>query len=224
MSFNASTAAGGSPRTPPLENGIYPARLVQLVNLGIQPRSYKGEDKDPMQEIMLTYELSEEFLIDEDGEPDAAKPRWVSENFPLYNLGAEKATSTVRYKVMDPLGKVDGDFSKLMGVGVILSIVQNPSKKDPTKIYPKISGVLSMKEKDRAGQPEMVNEPRIFDCMEPNMANWELLPDWVQTKIQQHLEFAGSVLFHALKSIEMVDPKGAWDDDGGSVATDDAPY
>lgn len=217
MSFNASTAAGGGPRTPPLENGIYPARLVQLVNLGIQPRSYKGEDKDPMQEIMLTYELADEFLVDENGEPDPSKPRWVSENFPLYNLGAEKAKSTERYKVLDPTGKVEGDFSKLMGVGVALSIVQNPSKKDPTKIYPKISGVTSMREKDRAALPELVNEPRIFDCDAPDMDNWELLPDWVQQKIQQHLEFAGSALAVALKSSEAPAPKNEGE-------SDDAPY
>ncbi len=218
MSFNASTAAGGGPRTPPLENGIYPARLVQLVNLGIQPRSYKGEDKEPMQEIMLTYELSEEFLVDEDGEPDLAKPRWVSENFPLFNLGAEKAKSTERYKVLDPSGAYKGDFSKLMSCGVILSIVQNPSKKDPTKIYPKISGVLAMKEKDRAAQPEMVNEPRIFDCTEPDMPNWELLPDWVQTKIKQNLEYGGSALALLLKDQEAIASPAQ------EGPTDDAPY
>lgn len=198
MSFNAKTAPGGGPRTPPLERGLYPARLVQLVNLGLQPRSYKGEDKEAMIELMLTYELCDEFLVDEDGEPDPGKPRWVSESFPLYNLGAEKAKSTERYKVLDPTGSADGDFSKLLGTPVMLNIVQNPSKKDPTKIYAKISGLAPVRAKDLEKLPELVNSPRLFDATDPDMEVWATLPDWVQTRIKENLEFAGSKLAASL--------------------------
>ncbi|MCI0528939.1 MAG: hypothetical protein L0Y56_15995, partial [Nitrospira sp.] len=66
MGINAANAKGGAPRTPPLENGLYPSRLVQVIDLGLQPRSYKGEDKEPQGMIMLTYELVDAFLLDED--------------------------------------------------------------------------------------------------------------------------------------------------------------
>jgi hypothetical protein len=192
MGLNASKAKGGAPRTPPLEAGAYPARLVQVIDLGLQPRSYKGEDKEPQQAIMLTYELVGEFLLDEQGEPQEDKPRWVSETLPLYPLGAEKAKSNERLKALDPQGKVEGDFTKLLGVPVVVNIVQNPSKTDASKIYAKVSGLVPMRAKEVLNLPDLVNEPRFLDLDAPNKKVFDELPDWVKDKIRAGLEYRGS--------------------------------
>lgn len=79
MGLNAKKAAGGSDRVAQevLEPGVYPARLVQLIDLGVQPqRPFQGKDKPPAQEIMITYEFTDEFLKDEDGNEIEDKPRW----------------------------------------------------------------------------------------------------------------------------------------------------
>ena len=55
-----------------LEANNYPARVVQVIDLGLQAqRPYQGKDKPPAYEIMLTYELGTEFMRDE----DEIKPR-----------------------------------------------------------------------------------------------------------------------------------------------------
>ena len=100
MTFNANkVATGGSKFTPaaPVEVGTYPARLVQLIDLGVQPRKpYQGQEKDPIQMIWVTYELTNEFMKDESGNDIEDKPRWISESFPFYNLRADRAKSTAR--------------------------------------------------------------------------------------------------------------------------------
>lgn len=193
MGLDASKAKGGAPRTPPLEDGLYKARLVQVVDLGLQPRSYKGEEKEPQQQILLTYELVDEFLLDEHGEPQEDKPRWVSETMGLNSLKVEKAKSTQRLKALDPQNKVNGNFLALLGTPVTAHIVQNPSKTDPTKIYAKVSGLIAMKAKEAIAVPALVNEPVTLDLDAPDKEAFDSLPDWVKDKIRSGLEYRGSM-------------------------------
>ena len=200
MGLNATKVAGNKPRTPPLEAGSYPARLIQVVDMGLQPRSYKGEDKDPAQEVSLSYELTDEFLLDEDGDEQSDKPRWVSETFPLFHLDSEKAKSTARYKVLDPKLAHGGDFAALVGTPVMVTVIQNP--KADGKIYVNVAGISPMREKDAVKLPEQVNAPRIFDLDEPAMDVFDALPDWMRTRISTNLEFRGSILEAALAESE----------------------
>ena len=191
MGLDASKAKGGAPRTPALDAGLYKARLAQVVDLGLQPRDFKGEAKEPQQQIMLTYELLDEFLLDEQGEPQPDKPRWLSETFGLNKPGVERAKSTARLKALDPTGQIV-DFSKLLRRPVWLSLVQNPNKKDPTVIYNKISDVMPIKPKEAIGLPDLVNTPRILDLDAPDKETFDQLPEWVQNKIKANLQYKGS--------------------------------
>jgi hypothetical protein len=106
MGFKSKEAKGGGsnlPKQDPVAAGTYPGRLVQLIDLGVQKQpDYKGEPKDPIQMIHTTYELSDEFCKNEEGEDETDKPRWFSESFPFYNLDADRAKSTKRYLALDP--------------------------------------------------------------------------------------------------------------------------
>src|SRR5690349_16917387 len=98
MAMNARTVKKNSgPKAPLIDAGVYPGRLQGVVDLGLQPQEYKGESKPPKNELWTTYELSDEFMPGEDGEPDESKPRWFSERFSLNNLDSDLATSTKRY-------------------------------------------------------------------------------------------------------------------------------
>ena len=95
--LNAKEIPGGGNRIeyPVLEEGTYPARLVEVSVLGVlEQMPFKGEQKDPRLTMRLTYELSDEFLPDEDGEDDPEKPRFLSEEIGFYNLEVDRATST----------------------------------------------------------------------------------------------------------------------------------
>ena len=104
MSLNGNKPTNAKRVEQPLiEADVYPARLVQLIDLGLQAqRPYQGKDKPPVQEVMFTYELVDVFMVNEEGKEQEDKPRWVTETLPFYGLFADKATSTKRYKAFDP--------------------------------------------------------------------------------------------------------------------------
>lgn len=193
MALNAKTAKGGdnSKSYPILDPGSYPARLAQIIDLGIQPQVYKGEEKTPRQEIMLTYELLDEYKLDENGNPDEEFPRWLSEQLPLHNLKSEKAKSTNRYFALDPKVEHDGDFTQLGGRPVMLTLIQNQSK---GKTYNNIAGASAMRDKEAAKAPELKHDVKVFMMDDPDMEIYGSLPDWVREKIEDSLEYEGSPL------------------------------
>lgn len=199
MTLNSSKIkgkAGNSKFAPaePLEPGTYPSRLVQVIDLGVQEqRPYKGEAKDPVHMIYTTYELADEFMKDEEGNDVADKPRWMSEDFPLYGLDADLAKSTKRYLALDPLKKFGGDWSLLPNSPAMLTLIQKPSK-DKTKVFNNITGVSSMRDKDAARLPELKNPPKVFSLDEPDMEIFKSLPEWLQDRIKGNLDYDGSEL------------------------------
>jgi hypothetical protein len=185
---------GGKDRVaqPNIDAGVYPGRLVQIIDLGMQPqRAFKGEAKPPAQRISLTYELVDEFMKDEDGEDILDKPRWVSEDFPLHNLKADLAISTKRYMAFDPSEAYEGDWSQCVGMPCNVTIVNN---KVGDKIYDNVANVATMRPKDAAQCPELQNAAKVFDLDDPDMEVYNALPKWLQEKIAANLEYKGSPL------------------------------
>jgi hypothetical protein len=203
MALNAkkvkSTSGGKS--HPPLDAGTYPARVVQVIGLGMQKQKpFKGQEKPDAYEIMLTYEFVDEFLLDEDGNEDKEKPRWYSETFPLFNLKNDKARSTKRYYALDPEEKCEGDFSQLVGTPCMVTLSHNPRPGDPNNPYVNVSNVSTMRPKEAAKAPELVNPSKVFDPDEPDVEILKSLPEWLQEKICSNVNFEGSALEKALAS------------------------
>src|SRR5690606_6350805 len=124
MALNARKVKTNSgPKAPLIDDGAYPARLQGVVDLGLQEQVYKGEAKAPKNEIWTTYELTDEFMPGEDGEPDENKPRWFSEIIPLNNLDSDLAKSTKRYYALDPNEEEEGEWTELIGRPVIVTII-----------------------------------------------------------------------------------------------------
>ncbi len=200
MSIDASKVGRNSNWSPALESGSYPGRLVLVVDLGLQnQRDYQGEKKPPAREILLTYEFADEFMKDEDGEDITDKPRWLSESFPLYNLDSERAKSTLRYKALDPKIEYGGDFLKVIGEPVNITVVQNPNKKNPERPWENVAGITTMREKDQKKAPDLMNIPRGFDLEAPDLEDFMALPKWIQKRILENLEFRGSLLERMLE-------------------------
>jgi len=190
-----------------LEPGVYPARLVQIIDLGLQAqRPYQGKDKAPVQEIMLTYELVDAFMVDEDGNEITDKPRWVSETLPFYGLAADKAKSTQRYNALDPSGALDGDFSRALDTPINVTLVNNISGE---KVYTNVANIAAMRPRDAGNCPPLVNPTKCFDLDNPDLEVFNSLPEWLQTKIKSNLNFAGSALEAAFS--------------GGKAKTEKAP-
>ena len=189
---NIKAPKGNRIAQPTLEPDVYPGRVVQVLDLGVQPQKpYQGQDKPPCHEIMLTYELAEEFMKDENGDDLEDKPRWISETLPFYGLQADKSKSTKRYASFDPNGDFDGDFAKCVGTPVNITIVNNAVG---DKIYENVGNVAGMSAKKAANLPELVNKPKVFDLDNPDLEVFNALPEWLREKIKSNLTYNGSAL------------------------------
>jgi hypothetical protein len=202
LNANNSKNTGGGGSIDPIEPGTYPARLVMVVDLGLQAqRPYQGQEKQPAYEILTTYELLDEFVKDEDGNDLEDKPRWMSETFPLHRLDADRAKSTIRYKSLDPVVQYGGDWSQLINIACSVTVVQNVGNgKNAGKVFNNIAGVSLMRPRDVKNAPPLVNEPVVFDLDNPDIEEFYKLPNWIQEKIKGGLEFAGSTLDALIKA------------------------
>ena len=198
------SSGGKRQREPGLEAGGYPARLVQIIDLGVQKQMpYKGKEKDPKPELYTTHELLDEFITDDDGNLLEDKPRWVSERFAMHSLDSDLAKSTKRYVALDPELKYGGDWAKLIGAPSIVTLVQGKVKDEKDKFgnpyFPNyISLVNTMRAKDAQKAPELKNEPKVFDFDNPDLEVFNSLPNWLQETIKEALNYPGSKLEKAL--------------------------
>jgi len=209
MALNVKNANGSnnSVEQETLDAGVYPGRLVQIIDMGLQAqRPYQGKEKPPINEIMLTYELVDEFLKDEEGNELLDKPRWISETMPLNNLRADRAKSTQRYMALDPNMVFDGDFSALGNTPVNIALVHN---KQGEKTYTNVANVAAMRPRDAEKCPPLVNPVKVFDLDNPDMEVFNALPGWISTKIKTNLNFQGSPLQAALAGKQEDKPKEA---------------
>lgn len=173
----------------------YMTRIAQVIDLGIQPRekwctttnSYIVDtEKAPAQKVMVTYEFLTEFCKDAEGNFDETKPRWLSEELFLFPLDVDLATSTKRYKALDPQEKVEGDWTLLVGAPCTVTIAHKKSGKAKIgTVTPAMKGVP---------YPELKNDPKVFTIAEPNLEVYGSLPDWVKDKITSSVGFSGSAL------------------------------
>ena len=183
---------GGNYTAELLDAGNYPARVVRIVDLGIQAQApYQGKEKPPAHIVDFTYELNDEFMIDKDGNPDESKPRWVSEQFALNPPSSDLAKSTKRAHAIDPNNEHDYDITQYLGMPCVVGLVQKEYK---GKTYNNIGSVGVIRPKEAAKMEPLKNEPTLFVLDDPDMDVFGKFPQWLQDKIKDNLEFEGSEL------------------------------
>lgn len=229
MAINASktkNATGGGAPIDPIAPGTYPARLVGVIDLGLQAqRPFQGNEKAPAYEILTIYELVDEFLKDEEGNDIKDKPRWINENFPLYSLESEKARSTKRYLALDPTKAKEGNWGDLLETPCMVTVINNPGKgANLGKTYSNISNVAAMRAKEVEGCPPLVNEVLVFDTDEPDMEVWTRIPKWIRDKISSGLEFEGSKLAALVEEVPVPTDEDAEDQSTSEELEDEVPY
>jgi hypothetical protein len=74
----------------------------------------------------------------------------------------------------------------------MVTITCKPNQKGEDKNY--VSNVSSMRPKEAAKCPELVNPPKVFLLDEPDLEVLGSLPKWLQEKIESNLQYAGSAL------------------------------
>lgn len=208
-----------------IEAGSHAARLVQVVDVGVQPQNaFQGEEKPPVQQIRLTWQFEDEFMLDEEGNEVETMPKWETEQMPLYNIGAENAKSTKRWLALDPDKKYGGDFSKLLGAAA--EITGNPYKKGKKDSNGNdnwgfgIKSATRLTSKKLAKLDDMVNPEKklAFDLDEPDLEVFNKFPQWLQDIITSGLSFSDTPLYAMLNpNAEVIE------DDDVPFSGDDEP-
>lgn len=192
LNLNKQPKMSGGVKQPLIEVGTVPARLVRVIDLGIQAQNpYQGQEKPPAHMVDFTYELLDVFMTDKDGNEDETKPRWISETFPLHNPSADLAKSTKRVKALDPNNNFEYDLTKLVGAPCMVTIGHKQSKGNT---YANVIGVTPMRAKDAERAPALKNDSVVFTLDDPDMDVFNKFPDWIKEKIQGNLEYKGSKL------------------------------
>lgn len=179
-----------------LEADNYPCRVAQVLDLGRHykdvwddsTRSFKKDTtKPPVNMMMVTYEFTTEFMKDENGNDVEDKPRWLSEQFPLYALDSDLATSTKRYKAFDPTHKLfGGDWSQVAGEPCAVTVALKSNGRA------KIGNVAKPMKGMQVG--ELKNPVKVLNLAEPDLEVFGSLPEWIQQRIKDNLDYIGSPL------------------------------
>jgi len=191
----------GGKKAPLLPPAMYPSRIAQILDLGIQERSpYNGTPKSPCNQMWVTYELVDEFMPDDDGNEDKEKPRWISERLNVFSMDVENAKSTKRMLSIDPAGAFDGDWSRVLDLPVLLQIVNRESK---GIMYENVGGVTpTMKGQVVA---ELVNPPKLFDFDNPSQEVFDSLPDFLKDIINKGVDDNGYPVNFAVRHTAIVE-------------------
>jgi hypothetical protein len=192
------TTGGNFVEQPLLPVDNYPARVVQVIDLGLQDGGeWKGEKKPPVNKLYVTYELVDAFMVDDSGNDIEDKPRWLSEELNMFNPDADKAKCNQRYKALDPEIEFDYNWAELVSAPCYVMVAHKESK---GKTYANVGIVTPyIVSKRNPELPELQNEPKVFDLSEPDMDVFNDLPEWLQDKIKGNLEYKGSPLQKALE-------------------------
>lgn len=218
MALNASKIKGGNGGSNQelIAVGNYPARVAQVLDLGLQARRpYQGKEKGPVNMLWVTYELVTEFMKDADGKELEDKPRWISEQMNLFSLDQENAISTKRISGIDAAGELNGDWGRVVGMACTVQVVHSKDGK-----YANIGAVSP--EMKGMSTPELANDARVFDMDEPDLEVFNELPEFLQKKMTGNIEFKGSVLEQAIAggTTETAKENSTVEDD----LDDDIPY
>lgn len=182
MDFTKTKKSGGngSGKNGRVEDGTFPVRVVQVVDLGIQKGEFKGEEYI-RPEVMITFEFPTE-TITIDGEE---KPRWLSKQFTVSMH--EKSALYALVNAFDPDGKATRKGSNPKGLLGLPGMVTVGSTASGNA---KVAGVSRLMK--GLAVAELQNGPVYFELDSASSENnqaFEALPSWLQDKIKSAMNF-----------------------------------
>ena len=168
--------------------GAHISRLIGVVDLGVQERQpYKGKPKSPCGQILLTYELTDDFV---EIEGQGSRPRWISKKENAFSSQNSNLTAVVT--ALDPGNVYGGDLAALARHQTPCMVTISP-KTDPNTGQPidgvRITGVSGLPGNFPVNTA--ANPPLVFDWDAPDMAAFDRLPEWVKEQIKKAHNFKG---------------------------------
>lgn len=227
MAFKKAVKAGESKKygaTPLLDAGTYDARILSIVDLGMQPGS--PQYPEPKPKLEFRFELLDEFMVDEAGAIDESAPRVFNYEV-TYNEDGYMDEKANIYKLIAAIPSgFELELSEMVGLPVTVMIQKYMKKsgKNAGKEDNKVTSVLPMKAKNIAVAGPLINKPLFFDLGEPDLAVWGKLYKGNQYAHQDRImassSFNGSLL-QKLLGIDAIPDDDSDQDAGGDGFPDD---
>jgi hypothetical protein len=185
MSFIASESGKDFKKVP---EGNHMARCYRVIDMGTQKGEYQGEPR-LTPKILIAWEL---FGEADDGTPlqtDDGRPLTVSSTYTL-SLSKKAALrahlESWRGTAFTEQEAKGFDVSKLLGAYCMVTIKHD---KKGEKTYTNVASVSKWPSALKNSKPAAVNEDQLFTVDKPDMAVFEVLPDWMKEKINACLEW-----------------------------------
>lgn len=213
--------------------GEYPARLVEFIELGKHAGNFEGKPTKPSPKVRLTFELLDPDLAyeteDASGKKSTAYPTQSVE------LSKGSTSKSKYLKFLKAFQKAVPDLADkkqmvmFVNQPIVLKITHTAGKKDPNKTYINIlpTDIQSVVYKDKRTKevlqvevPEATKQFRVLLWNSPTIGQWDSLfidgerdgkdgekvsKNWIQNKILEATNFAGSDLSLLLQDAGLVD-------------------
>ena len=179
-----------------VEDGAYPARIVQIIDFGLQYETdWKTQeiktydDGNPMikHKVWINFEFPEE-TIEIDGE---VKPRWYGKE---YTVSAhEKSALHALLKAVDGKGVATSNgrnVKGLLGLPAMVTIGSTSTGKA------KVSAVSGVPKGLQVGS--LANPEGFFDMDSEDVDAFEALPNWMKERIKSGIGFEDTKIAKAL--------------------------
>lgn len=198
MPINPNGNGGTTITTFPWEDGeTYFGRLVQIIDLGLQPGGeFNGEKKPDKEEVLWTFEFPE--VLNEKGEPAwlslfmKLPDRWESGQFKGIHV---KANLYKYLNMMAPDLLYTGganksyvgfgrnfSWDKLIGIPLSFTVSVNDDGRA------KITDASKVGKKFLDDVPPLMTEPLVVDMGSVTEAQWERVSNWIKKKIENSLD------------------------------------
>ncbi len=168
----------------PIPEGLHPAICNLVVDLGVQKTTYMREEKETHQ-VYIRWELPYQRIeFEKDGEKKEG-PMVLGETYTMSlneKANLRKHLESWRGKKFTE-AELDGfDLFKLLGVGCQITVVHNHGK---DRTYQNIASIVAGAE--QTARPTTTEVP-ILKYSEDDAADFDKLPPWLQTKLDNQVK------------------------------------
>lgn len=194
---------------PRIGEGTFPARMVQVIDLGKQVKTdwqtqqpvLNDDGEEIIQNVVfITFELPTETVTIDDEE----KPRWLGKEYTLSWHPKSNLTSVV--EALKSTQKDAESLTDLLGAPCMVQVGTTSGGKDKiTNVSPPMKGFAV---------PELENPTKALDLDQGDTETFESLPQFIKDKITNGVNFSETRLSEVLNGGNLVE----------SSVEDDIPF
>lgn len=203
LDLNAPMASGKKSIDRPLPKaGVQPARVAQVIDLGIQPRAaFKGKEKSPVPQVLVNLELvADEYEV----EGQKVKHRLAPKAFNIVSRSSEMYGNSAIASFLtaiDPKDTVQGKLTELVDKPCLATVVHVAGTgKHQGRTFANITQVMQPPEGYPV--PALSTPAVVFSFDNPTQEAWGAIPGFIKEKIKSALNYRGSKVEELVRTVD----------------------